>query len=100
MKLILLTILLTLTPLQAQAEFLSGNELVKYMHESDKMNAGNPRPQYHDAGVYAGFILGVFDVNFTRRLICPSAGVTGSQAVEIVSLYIKSNPSFTRDALK
>ena len=92
MKAILLTTLLALIPLQVHADFLSGNELVKYMREADKMNAGNPQPQYHEAGIYGGFVLGVFDTYYTEHRICPPAGVTGGQAVEIISLYIKSNP--------
>lgn len=93
MKGIMLTALLALIPLQVHAEFLSGNDLVQYMREADKANASHPQTSYYDVGNYMGFVAGVFDAYSTARIICPSPGVTRGQAVEIVSLYLKSNPT-------
>lgn len=93
MRTIMLAVLLVLVPLQVRAEFLSGNDLVQYMRETDKANASHPQTSYYDVGNYMGFVVGVFDAYSTARLICPSSGVTRGQAMEIVSMYLKSNPT-------
>lgn len=93
MRTIILAAMLLLAPLQVRAQFLSGNDLVQYMREADKANASNPQTSYYDVGNYMGFVTGVFDAYSTARLICPSSGVTRGQALEIVSAYLKANPT-------
>ena len=93
MKAILLAMLLVLVPLQVHAEFLSGNDLVQYMREADKANASHPQASYYDVGNYMGFVTGVYDAYSTARLICPGSGVTRGQALEIVTVYLKSSPT-------
>ena len=93
MKVVALAMLLALIPMQIHAEFLSGNDLVQYMREVDKANASHPQTGYYEVGNYMGFVTGVFDAYMAERLICPDPGVTKGQALEIVSVYLKSNPT-------
>jgi len=63
------------------------------MREADKADTNQLKVSYYDVGNYMGFVTGVFDAYSTARLICPSSGVTRGQVLEIVSMYLKSNPS-------
>lgn len=93
MKAFLLAMFLALVSLQVHAEFLSGNDLVQDMREDDKADAGHPQTSYYSAGKYMGFVIGVFDAYSTEGLICAGYGVTKGQAKQIVSVYLKSNPT-------
>lgn len=93
MNSILIGALLAVLPGYVNADFLSGNDLVKGMYEAGRARANDSQINYYEIGKYLGFVVGVFDAYDAAGLICPGGGVTQGQAMEIVSTYIKSNPT-------
>lgn len=65
----------------AQATFVTGNDLHKDMLDSDVQ-----------ARMYAlGYIIGVADAAFTKS-VCPPAGVTQGQVLDMVKNFSTNNP--------
>ncbi len=84
--------LLALMSIPAHASFFTGNELVQYMHETEKADAQDPKTEYFDVGKYLGFVLGVFDAYESTGYICARKNVTIAQVSQVVSTYLKENP--------
>jgi hypothetical protein len=85
-----LLVSLLFVPAVANAEFMSGNQLLSDMKGSD-MNQM----------LALGYIMGVSDT-FTTITICPPANVTAGQVQDIVRQHLEANPSkrhFTADSL-
>ncbi len=80
-KLILAFLFLLIVPL-ARADYFYGNGLIKLM-DSDRSI---------DFGMYRGYVAGVQDV-FNGVFFCVPKKVRLSQASEIVSQYVKSDPT-------
>ena len=81
---------LLFVPAVANAEFMSGNQLLSDMKGSD-MNQM----------LALGYIMGVSDT-CTTITICPPANVTAGQVQDIVRQHLEANPSkrhFTADSL-
>jgi hypothetical protein len=88
MKKILASLLLV--PVMANAEFFTGNELLRDM-QSDAMD------QMHALG----YVLGVVDVHI-RSTICPPDGVKAGQVHDVVKKFLEENPAvrhFSADSL-
>jgi Rap1a immunity proteins len=77
---------------QANAEIITGNDLVEYMREQDKHNMGHPNPEYFSVGFYSGFVAGAFDAYDSAGMLCYTDQVALGQAEAIVSRYLKANP--------
>lgn len=89
-----LVILLVLVFMQGQAEgggFWSGNDLVERMREWDKEEAGVKGVSYADAGIYVGYVAGVFDA-LGGIMWKSQDNVTIGQTCSIVSKYLKNHP--------
>ncbi len=91
MKKFTLIAMLVLLPMQTQAFFVTGNELVNEMHEDEKAYAKTGGSQFQ-SGRYIGFVAASYDVASELGKICPSSAVTLGQAMAIVTKYLKSNP--------
>lgn len=57
----------------AQAEFITGNELLARLNASDQ----------YDRGVGMGYVMGVFDATY-QITHCPPAGVTAGQVRDMI----------------
>lgn len=75
------TILLSLAAATAQAEFLTGNDLLAHMNaESATRN-----------GVAVGYVIGVFDTS-AGVVHCSPSSVTAGQARDMVRAYLERSP--------
>jgi len=72
----------------------SGNDLVEWMKEYDKVDNGSLNAKIFDAGMYMGYIIGVQNClnSFVNPQIHFPDGVTNGQLCSIVSKYLKDNP--------
>lgn len=80
-KKLILSILLLFSVPSVQADYFYGNDLIKLMDSS--------RP--NDIAMYRGYVAGVQD-SFNGNVFCVPEKVRLSQASEIVSQFIKSDP--------
>ena len=71
---------LLFVPAMAQAEFMSGNGLLKDMN-GDVV----------DKSIALGYVMGVSDA-YTNVTICPPSNVTAGQTQDVVKRYLESNP--------
>lgn len=100
MKTILTVLLLSLAPIQAQAEpphrevalFMSGNDLVQSMIEYNKAQANRPA-EYYSVGDYRGYVTAVYDVYSSEGIICPGEKTPNGPVLTIVSNFLEANPS-------
>lgn len=75
---------LLMVPCMAHANFINGNELWKYLNDTD----------YFSKGHSLGYITGVFDA-YRGTHHCPPAnggGITAGQVQDIVKQYLAANP--------
>jgi hypothetical protein len=93
LKRLLASAVLVLFVSHANAQFLTGNDLVEYMRADDKSNRGHPNPDYFKVGIYTGFVIAVVDAYHSAGMLCGLDQVTGGQAKAIVSRYLKANPT-------
>jgi hypothetical protein len=70
--------------------FLTGNDLVAFMREWDRLDTDPKGTDIFEAGRYCGFVDGVFDV--TMHLYGIPKTVTKGQIVAVVSKYLKDHP--------
>lgn len=85
-----LLVSLLFVPAVANAEFMSGNQLLSDMN-------GTAMNQM----LALGYIMGVSDT-FTTITVCPPANVTAGQVQDIVRQHLEANPAsrhFTADSL-
>lgn len=90
-------IALLLAPKKANAEFLSGNDLLQRQSSSDSLDRVNAM----------GYVMGVFDV-YVRVTFCSPSMVTVGQVNDMIRNYLSNNPairhrsaeSLINDALK
>jgi hypothetical protein len=85
-----LLVSLLFVPAVANAEFMSGNQLLSDMN-------GTSMNQM----LALGYIMGVADT-FNTITVCPPANVTAGQVQDIVRQHLEANPSkrhFTADSL-
>lgn len=78
-------------PAMANAEFMSGNQLLRDLTDGSQMNEM----------LAIGYIMGVSDT-FTNATVCPPAGVTAGQVQDIVKKHLIANPAirhFTADSI-
>ena len=102
MKKILLTLLLTLSPMISIASFTDGNELYQWLLEDEKENGSSFK-----AGLFKGYVVGVVDFA-DYAFFCTTSGVTRGQLSAVVAKYLKNNPekwnnsadSIVTDAMK
>jgi hypothetical protein len=81
---------LLFVPAVAQAEFMSGNNLL-----SD-MNGSNMRQM-----LALGYVMGVTDT-FTTVTVCPPSGITSGQVQDIIKKHLEDNPAsrhYTADSI-
>ena len=110
MRIFLLVAVLVGLPVQAEAQatFLSGNDLVTYMREWDKYHAGQSSYNRATVGTVQGYIAASSDAYSAVGVICSPENVTVDQAAAVVASYLKSHPTewhfaavgLVRDALK
>jgi len=87
MKKIVLILILTLS---LQANFKSGNDLVKNKVEYEKPE-NSKTISYYEVASYVNYIFGVHD-SLEGVLICTPSNVTGRQIIAIVGKYIDNHP--------
>jgi len=68
------------------ADFTDGNELQKWMNNTNKENGNR-----HSVGLFKGYISGVVDTG-NNILFCTEDGVTRGQYMAVVIKYIENNP--------
>lgn len=74
----------------AHAGFYTGNEIVTKL---DEYEARQPSIHAaHQAGLYAGYTAGAFDMLAASRIICPQGKVTTVQVNSIVAKYLRARP--------
>lgn len=76
---------------QAVAGFMTGNELVENMRESDKADAGDRTANFMKSAYYSGYIMGVSDV-LNHMLFDLPPRVTVGQICSVVAKYLKNHP--------
>ena len=81
---VLCGVLLLGTP--AAAQYMSGKDLVRLMKELEKEQTGN----WFDAGVFSGFVIGVYDAN--QLAISQDGRISMIQVCSIVAEYLKRHP--------
>lgn len=79
-------------PLAAQAEFLSGSDLLRRMEANDRIDRNAAASgDWQDASFANGFVAGVFDV-LVDATFCSRPGVTIGQVRRIAHAYVRANP--------
>ena len=67
-----------------------GNDLVGWMKEYEKADRNLSGVSHLEAGVYMGFVMGVYYANDDK--IDSRANVTAGQAMAVVARYLKAHP--------
>jgi hypothetical protein len=87
-------LLMVFTVSPAQMIFRTGNDLVTYKREYEKLSAGGLTGVLgaivSEAGMYVGYIIGVHDATMWNYSI--NDRITVGQVVEVFSNYLKENP--------
>jgi hypothetical protein len=81
-----------MTGREAQAYFLEGNELVKWMRGYDSMQTGacTENECVANAFMFLGYVIGVHDA--TSFSYSKPAGIIRGQVVVVVSKFLKEHP--------
>ena len=87
MSVILISMLIAIP---RQALSISGDDLVNYMLESEKLTVNDPN--FLSAGIYYGYLYAAADVFRDTGAICTRNNVTRGQLVAVVTKYLKANP--------
>ena len=96
MKTLLLAAMLVVLPMQAEAVFKTGNDLVVDMREYEKVVAGQSEiseVSRVSTGIFIGYVIAAADGYEEAGVICTSNSVTIGQASEIVAAYLKAHPT-------
>jgi hypothetical protein len=72
----------------AAAQYMSGNDLVRLMKELEREQTEN----WFDAGVFSGFVIGVYDAN--QLAISRDGRISMIQVCSIVAEYLKQHPEY------
>ncbi|MSR12945.1 MAG: hypothetical protein EXR84_14405 [Gammaproteobacteria bacterium] len=88
----IVAILLLSIAITAQAGFIDGNTLVKYMAQWEIAAAKNPSADFMSAGEYRGYLLGVVDLS-DQILFCTPDNSNARQLGAVVAAYLKANPA-------
>lgn len=77
-----------------QAYFITGNDLVQRMEAERRLTQGSGRDaDGYDAGLYVGFVVGVYDMLVLNQTIClDESQVTIGQVAAIVRKFLEENP--------
>ena len=70
--------------------FWTGNDLVKYMREYEKVVNSDPDENLYEASMFHGYILGVWDV--TNSSYNKPKGTNSKQVCAIVAKFLKEHP--------
>ena len=91
MRTFLLVAMLVALPMQVQAAFWPGDQLVGDMREYE-----NPYAQgssWHSAESYMTYVMGAYDAYESTEVICPPSNATAGQVNAVVAAYLKANPA-------
>lgn len=87
----IMTALLLIAALPANADFISGTELKKMLDAYTAVSKGQSRGRL-EAGEALGYVSGVWDTNYYVTF-CPGRGVQQSQAIAIVIKFLDERPA-------
>ena len=95
----LLYLLLSVLPVIANADWMTGQQLYVLYLAFSGSSQGKSGSEYENAGVYFGYVIGV--VNATdglarNKIYClpaPGAGATGEQLAHVVGAYLAAHPN-------
>ena len=73
--------------------FMEGHELVKWMRVHEALLERRPVENLLEAGLYQGYVLGVYDSLKLEGLMCTPDRVSVGQVMALVTKYLKSNPA-------
>lgn len=90
--LIILMLLLFYSSAYANSFSLSGNDLVRYMHEYEKLMTEDPQVRFYHAGQFLGFVLSTADKITSYKDGCIPSDTSRRQICRIVIKYINEHP--------
>ncbi len=90
MRTFLLVAMLVALPMQVQAAFWPGDQLVGDMREYENPDAEGS--SWYSAGAYMSYVMGAYDAYESAELICPPGNATAGQVNAVVAAYLKANP--------
>jgi hypothetical protein len=97
MRTFLLVAMLVVLPVQAQAQaqagYMTGNQLVGHMHESEGLAVGRQGALPYSAGTYNGYVTAAADAYAEAGVICLPANASLGQTWAVVSAYLKAHPA-------
>ena len=78
--------------LQGEHGFSGGNELVRWMRESEAVRDQQPQGNPLEAGLYAGYVMGAYDQMKMRGELCGTRNVSVGQVASVVAKFLKGHP--------
>ena len=103
MRTYLLVAVLVALPMQAQAEFWSGSQLVSFMRAYQKMDEVQvlSKSDMYRAGEFVGYMTAAADAYALEGVICPASNIKTQKVSVVVADYLKANPADLRlDAIQ
>ena len=103
MRTYLLVAVLVALPMQAQAEFWSGSQLISFMRAYQKMDEAQvlSKSDMYRAGEFVGYMTAAADAYALEGIICPASNIKSQKVSVAVADYLKANPADLRlDAIQ
>jgi hypothetical protein len=93
MRMFFLVVTLVVPPMQAQAVFTTGNDLVAQMRAWEKFATSQAEANAYQAGIYDGYVIAAADANEAVDVICIPDKTTRGQVWASVAGWLKSHPT-------
>jgi len=84
---------LAVLPMQAQAVFTTGNDLLAQMRAWEKFATSQSAANAYEAGVYDGYVIAAADANEAVDVICIPEKATRGQVWASVARWLKAHPT-------
>ena len=91
MRIFLLVAALVGSLLPVQAQFIVTNDLVNYMRENERGEAGQSGADMYQAGIYDGYVIATAEAYEKVGLICTPENAKVEQIKAVVAAYLKSH---------
>jgi hypothetical protein len=87
-------ILALLSSAPVHAQFFNGNNLMEFLREKKLVESENPGSNPYRAGMYPGYVVGVYEALVITGLVCTeNKEITIGQISSIIEKHLEENPA-------